>query len=90
MTENDTAFRLRRRLAPVARTLAAWLAAVLVVVILLSLFGAQLASLPLAARALLMSGVLVILMVNVVMPAVGLAIGRWVAGGQPSRGGPAA
>jgi antibiotic biosynthesis monooxygenase (ABM) superfamily enzyme len=57
---------LRQRLH---MTLAAWLAAFVVVLALLSVFGETLAQLPLPARALVMSGVLVTLMANVVMPA---------------------
>jgi len=92
MLENlDSPSRARRWVAPVATTLAAWLAAFLVVVALLSLFGDQLGSLPLAPRALVMSGVLVALMVNLVMPALGIAAARWVTGPphtRPPRGGP--
>jgi hypothetical protein len=65
--------------------LAAWLAAFLLVTALLSLFGDDLASLPLALRALVMSGVLMTVMTTVVMPAVSVAVGRWLAG--PTRTG---
>jgi hypothetical protein len=44
---------------------------------LLSLFGDELGSLPLALRALVISGVLVALMVNLVMPVLNAAIARW-------------
>jgi antibiotic biosynthesis monooxygenase (ABM) superfamily enzyme len=54
--------------ARVVANLAAWLAAFLVVTALLRLFGDQLGSLPLELRALVLSGVLVCLMANVVMP----------------------
>jgi antibiotic biosynthesis monooxygenase (ABM) superfamily enzyme len=81
MTErNDSSPVQRRLLAKVATTIAAWLVAFLVVTALLSLFGDQLAALPLAVRALIMSGVLVTLMVNLAMPVVGLGIGRVLAG----------
>ena len=67
-------------LVPVATTLGAWLVAFLVVTALLTLFGDQLASLPLALRALVISGFLVGLMVNLVMPVLSAALGRWLAG----------
>ena len=57
-------------------TLAAWLVAFLTVTALLELFGDELASLPLALRALVISGVLVTLMANVVMPLLNSAIAR--------------
>ena len=64
----------------VTTTLAAWLVAFLTVTVLLTLFGEQLGSLPLALRALTISGVLVALMANVVMPVLSAAIARWMAG----------
>jgi antibiotic biosynthesis monooxygenase (ABM) superfamily enzyme len=57
-------------------TLAAWLVAFLTVTALLELFGDELASLPLPVRALVISGVLVTLMANVVMPVLNSAIAR--------------
>jgi antibiotic biosynthesis monooxygenase (ABM) superfamily enzyme len=63
----------------VATTLGAWLVAFLVVLALLTVFGDELGSLPLALRALVISGVLVTLMVNLVMPGLGAAV-AWVAG----------
>jgi antibiotic biosynthesis monooxygenase (ABM) superfamily enzyme len=83
---NDHSPLHRRLLAKVATTVAAWVVAFLVVTALLSLFGDQLAALPLAVRALIMSGVLVTLMVNLAMPVVGVGIGRLLAG-PPTRGG---
>jgi antibiotic biosynthesis monooxygenase (ABM) superfamily enzyme len=65
-------------------TLAAWVIAFLSVTALLELFGDELASLPLAPRALVISGVLVSLMANVVMPVLHSAIARTRLG----RGGP--
>jgi antibiotic biosynthesis monooxygenase (ABM) superfamily enzyme len=65
-------------------TLAAWLVAFLTVTALLELFGDELASLPLALRALVISGVLVTLMANVVMPVLSSTIART----RPRRGGP--
>jgi uncharacterized membrane protein len=80
----DTAFRARTWLAPVATTLAAWLVAFLVVTTLLTLFGDQLGSLPVALRALVLSGVLVALMANLVMPVLSAAIARRLAGSPPT------
>ncbi len=73
-----------------ATTLGAWLVAFLVVTALLILFGDELGSLPLALRALLISGVLVALMVNIVMPVLSIAVARWLAGTPQTRlrGGP--
>jgi antibiotic biosynthesis monooxygenase (ABM) superfamily enzyme len=74
-----------RWLAPVATTLGAWLVAFLVVTALLTFLGDELGSLPLALRALLISGVLVALMVNLVMPVLSAAVARWAAGPPRSR-----
>ena len=59
-------------------TLAAWLVAWVVVVALLSVLGHQLGELPLALRALAISGVLVALMANLVMPLLGRVAERWL------------
>jgi antibiotic biosynthesis monooxygenase (ABM) superfamily enzyme len=67
--------------AAVLTTLAAWLVAFLVVTTLLTLFGDVLGSLPLALRALVMSGVLAALMANVAMPVLGRAIQKKWGGG---------
>jgi len=75
--QTDNPSRSRRWLAPVAMTMAAWLVAWLVVAGLLTFFGKQLGSLPIGLRALVMSGLLVALMVNLVMPAVSRAIARF-------------
>ena len=72
-------------LAPVVTTLGAWLVAFLVVTALLTLFGDELGSLPLAQRALVISGVLVALMVNLVMPVLSAALARWPAGPRRAR-----
>jgi hypothetical protein len=64
----DDPSRAPRWLTPVATTLGAWLVAFLVVTALLTIFGDELQQMPLALRALLISGVLVALMVNLVMP----------------------
>jgi antibiotic biosynthesis monooxygenase (ABM) superfamily enzyme len=69
----------------VLMTLGAWLVAFVVVLALLTLLGDELESLPLALRALVISGVLVSLMANLVMPVLNVAIGRWLSSGP--RGG---
>jgi antibiotic biosynthesis monooxygenase (ABM) superfamily enzyme len=76
--EVDEPSRAPRWLAPVATTLGGWLFAFLLVWGLLTVFGDELKSLPLALRALVISGVLVSLMVNVVMPVLGAAVARWL------------
>jgi antibiotic biosynthesis monooxygenase (ABM) superfamily enzyme len=57
-------------------TLAAWLVAFLVVIALSTLFNDELTSLPLPLRALVISGVLIALMVNLVMPLISAALSR--------------
>lgn len=64
------------KLARVLTTLVAWLMAFLIVTAILTLFGDELKSLPLALRALVISGVLVTLMTNLVMPVLSAAIAR--------------
>jgi antibiotic biosynthesis monooxygenase (ABM) superfamily enzyme len=59
----------RPLLARLATTLAAWLVAFLLVLALLSVLGDELGSLPLAVRALVISGVVVTMMTGLVMPA---------------------
>ena len=59
-----------------ATTLATWLVAFSIVRTLLELFGHQLAAMSATQRALLLSGTLVVLMVNVVMPFLGPRIAR--------------
>lgn len=59
-------------------TLLAWLAAFLTVMAVLTLFGTQLQSQSLAVGALAMSGVLAVVMANVVMPGLAWIIGRWL------------
>jgi antibiotic biosynthesis monooxygenase (ABM) superfamily enzyme len=76
----DDPSRARKWQAAVATTVAAWLVAFGVVTALLTVFGDELATLPLALRALLISGVLVGLMVNLVMPVLSVAVARWVRG----------
>ena len=77
--------RARRWLARAAATLAAWLVAFGAVIALLTLFGGELGSLPLALRALVLSGVLVALMANLVMPVLSVAVARWLPAGPPPR-----
>jgi antibiotic biosynthesis monooxygenase (ABM) superfamily enzyme len=67
----------------VATTLGAWLIAFVVVTALLTVFGDVLKSLPLTLRALVISGVLVALMVNVVMPVFSTTVAHWL--GRPRR-----
>jgi antibiotic biosynthesis monooxygenase (ABM) superfamily enzyme len=74
----------RRRLAKMLMTLGAWLVAFVIVLALLTLLGDELASLPLAWRALVISGVVVTLMVNLVMPVLNVAIARWLSAGPVS------
>jgi antibiotic biosynthesis monooxygenase (ABM) superfamily enzyme len=74
----DNPSRVPRWLAPLAMTLGAWLVAFLVVTVLLTVFGDELGELPLALRALVISGVLVALMVNLVMPVLNVAVARWL------------
>jgi antibiotic biosynthesis monooxygenase (ABM) superfamily enzyme len=69
----------------VVTTVAAWLVAYGVVAALLVLFGHQLARMPQALRALVMSGVLVALMINLVMPLLNVAVARWLRGSPPTR-----
>jgi antibiotic biosynthesis monooxygenase (ABM) superfamily enzyme len=69
-------------------TLAAWLAAFAIVTTLLSLFGDRLATLPLAVRALVISGVVVIAMTRLVQPALSAAARRWSAGRHQQRSRP--
>jgi antibiotic biosynthesis monooxygenase (ABM) superfamily enzyme len=61
-------------------TLAAWLVAFVIVTALFEVFGAQLASLPLAARTLVISGVLVTVMMRLVLPVLSGAVRRWLSG----------
>jgi antibiotic biosynthesis monooxygenase (ABM) superfamily enzyme len=81
----DNPSRPPRWLARVATTLGAWLVAFGVVTALLTLFGDELGSLPLALRALVISGVLVVLMVNLVMPLLSVVVARRFAGPPQSR-----
>lgn len=72
-------------------TLAAWLVAFLTVMALLTLLDDELKSLPLSLRALTISGVLVLLMANLVMPIVNRIVMRWLVGTTQERpSGPAA
>lgn len=78
---------VRRWQAKLVSTMAAWLVAFLLVTALLSFFGHELSSLPLALRALVMSGVLMSVMATIVMPALAVAVGHWLG---PTRTGPPA
>jgi antibiotic biosynthesis monooxygenase (ABM) superfamily enzyme len=70
-----------RWLAKVTTTLAAWLVAFSVVTLLLTFLGDELGALPVPLRALVISGALVALMVNLVMPFVSGAVARWIGTG---------
>jgi antibiotic biosynthesis monooxygenase (ABM) superfamily enzyme len=70
----NVSVRVRRWQAQAVMTLAAWLVAFLAVLVLSTAFGHELGSLPLPLRALVLSGVLVALMVNLVMPVVSHAV----------------
>jgi antibiotic biosynthesis monooxygenase (ABM) superfamily enzyme len=72
----DKPARARRWRAQATMTLAAWLIAFLLVMALSTLFNDELTSLPLPLRALVLSGVLVALMVNLVMPLISAALSR--------------
>jgi antibiotic biosynthesis monooxygenase (ABM) superfamily enzyme len=74
-------------LAALTTTLGAWLVAFLVVTALLTVFGDELAALPLALRALVISGLLVALMVNLVMPILTNTVARWLAAPPRTRQG---
>jgi antibiotic biosynthesis monooxygenase (ABM) superfamily enzyme len=76
----DDPSRARKWPVAIATTLAAWCVAFGVVTALLTVFGDELATLPLALRALVISGVLVGLMVNLVMPVLNVAVARWARG----------
>ncbi len=79
------ASRTRRWTARLATTLAAWLVAFAVVTSLLNLFGDQLAAMSPELRALTISGTLVVLMVNVVMPFIGPRVARLVSAPRERR-----
>lgn len=88
LVDTDSPRRPQRWLVAAVTTVTAWLVAFLVVMALLTLFREQLASLPVALRALVISGVLVTLMVNLVMPVLGGAVARTLAGGTRPRYAP--
>jgi uncharacterized membrane protein len=79
-----TAPAIPRWRARLVTTLAAWLVAFLLVTALLAFFGHELNSLPLAPRALAMSGVLMTVMTTLVMPALSVAVRRWLVGPTPT------
>jgi antibiotic biosynthesis monooxygenase (ABM) superfamily enzyme len=83
----DNPSRAPRWLAPLVTTLGAWLVAFLVVTALLTVLGDELGALPLALRALVISGLLVALMVNLVMPVLSTAVAGWLAAPPRSRQG---
>jgi antibiotic biosynthesis monooxygenase (ABM) superfamily enzyme len=81
----DKPARAPRLRAQATMTLAAWLIAFLVVMGLSTLFNDELTSLPLPVRALVLSGVLVALMVNLVMPLLSAALSGGIRR-HPARG----
>src|SRR5262245_4963522 len=70
----------RRRLIRLVTTLAAWAVAYLVVLAVPGVLGRQLADMPVALRAAVISGVMIAVMVNAVMPALNKIISRRLAG----------
>src|SRR5262245_30066187 len=82
---SDAASRAPRWAVQLATTLGAWLVAFLVVTALLDLFRDELGSVSLGLRALVISGVLVAVMVNLVMPTMSAAVARLMAGAAPTR-----
>ena len=69
----------RRRLARLVTTLAAWAAAYLVVLVILTVLGRQLTALPVPLRAAVISGVMIAVMLNLVMPTLNKVITSWLA-----------
>lgn len=76
----DNPSHARRWLARGVMTLGAWVVAFLIIMVLFTVFGDELESLPLALRALVISGALAALMANLVMPVLSVAIAHWLAG----------
>lgn len=76
----DDPSHARRWLARGVMTLGAWVVAFLIIMVLFTVFGDELESLPLALRALVISGALAALMANLVMPVLSVAIAHWLAG----------
>jgi hypothetical protein len=76
MAEQPGAEQTRAWRARAMTTVAAWLAVFVIVTVLFSVFGEELESLPLTVRALVISGVVVGLMINIVMPRVNRVVSR--------------
>jgi antibiotic biosynthesis monooxygenase (ABM) superfamily enzyme len=87
-TEEAAPSDARPWLVRLVTTLAAWLVAFVVASVLLTLFGDELQTLPLALRALLISGVLAALMANLVMPVLSAAVARWIPGSAQTPSAP--
>jgi antibiotic biosynthesis monooxygenase (ABM) superfamily enzyme len=68
----------------IAMNLLAWVSAFLIILALFALFGDQLQARSLPVRALIISGVMVILMLNVVIPALRRLVSRWQKASPPS------
>jgi antibiotic biosynthesis monooxygenase (ABM) superfamily enzyme len=78
----------RRRLVRLVTTLASWAVAYAVVLALLAVLGRQLAALPVALRALVISAAMIAVMVNLVMPALNRIITGWLADPNRPQGHP--
>lgn len=72
----------------IVMNLLAWMSAFLIVLALFALFGAQLQAQSLPVRALVVSGVMAILMLNVVMPTLRRLVARWQKASPPSGSAP--
>ena len=83
MTDTDGSTRGRSFTRRVTTTLVAWIAAYAVVTVVVAVGGSALAGAPRAVQTLVVSGTLVVVMVNLVMPAVGGLLGRLFAGRRP-------
>ena len=75
----DRPARARRWRAQATMTLAAWLIGFPIVMAVSTVFDNEFASLPRPLRALVLSGVLVALMVNLVLPAISARLSRRLA-----------
>ena len=75
-THPSRARRVPRWLARIVMTITAWPFAFLAVLLLFTIFRDELGSLSLATRALVVSGVLVTLMANVVIPVLSDVVNR--------------
>jgi antibiotic biosynthesis monooxygenase (ABM) superfamily enzyme len=79
-TDQHGASLVQRLIRRIVTTLIVWAAAFLVVSLVFVLGGETLANAPGPVRALVVSGILVVLMVNLLMPVLGRLIGRLFGG----------